>query len=194
MNIYSSIGTMIKWFIKCRNKTIKETAREMGIKYTTFSAQLNNNTMTAETLFRLASYLDIDMNWMMIVLGYQGPVSSMDRELVPRMGSELREVEKKHVLKRLDVLIKENLNRTTDIKRELLKDFSGNMFYLLDVLVPEEYNLYMISERGKIKFYVDIPVPKRGNQAFVMRRKPVSMLFEGAKALDIAIEERKDVL
>lgn len=189
-----SIGTMIKWFIKCRNKTMRETADYLNIKYTTFSAQLNNDTITSETLFKLAAYLDIDLNWMMIALGYHGYVSPVEREMIPRMGGEFREIELKKVGKRLDALIKENPSSTPDVRRELLKEFSGNMFYLLDVLVPEEYNLYMISERGKIKFYVDIPAPKRGNQAFVMRRKPVSMLFEGAKALDIAIEERKDVL
>lgn len=194
MTIYSSIGTMIKWFIKCRNKTIKETAREMGIKYTTFSAQLNNNTVTAETLFRLASYLDIDMNWMMVVLGYHGPVSAVEREMVPRMGAEFREMEQKHVFKRLDSLIKENPTRTTDTRRELLKEFSGNMFYLLDVLIPEEYNLYMTSERGKMKYYVDIPQPVRNSHFMTMRRKNVNVLYEGSKALDIAIEERRDCL
>ena len=111
------------------------------------------------------------------------------------MGSEFREVEKKHVLKRLDVLIKENLNRTTDIKRELLKDFSGNMFYLLDVLVSEEYDFYMRSERGKMKYYVDIPQqPVKCSNFMSMRRKNLNSLTEGSKALDIEIENRKDCL
>lgn len=194
MELYNSIGTMIKWFIKCRNKTIAETAQAMNIKYTTFSAQLINNTLTAETLFRLAAYLDIDINWMMVVLGYHGPVSAIERELVPRMGEDFRQIEIKKVHRRLDELIKENPTSTPDTRRELLKEFSGNMFYLLDVLVPEEYNLYMISERGKMKFYVDIPRPFRGSHMTVMRRKPVSVLYEGSKALDIVIEERKDNL
>ena len=45
-----------------------------------------------------------------------------------------------------------------------------------------------------IKFYADIPGVNRWNQYTVMRRKSVSMLYEGTKALDIAIEERKDKL
>ena len=71
MNVscYDSIGSMIKWYIKCRNKTITETAAAMNIKKTTFSAQLINSTVTADTLLRLAAYLDIDLEWMMIVLG-----------------------------------------------------------------------------------------------------------------------------
>ena len=189
-----SIGVMIKWFIKCRNNTIRETADYLNIKYTTFSAQLNSDTVSAETLFKLAAYLDMDLNWMMVALGYHGYVSPVEREMIPRMGAEFRAIELKAVEKRLDALIKENPTSTADTRRELLKEFSGNMFYLLDVLVPDTYHLYMISERGKIKFYVDIPVPSRGNQLSVMRRKPVSMLYEGSKALDIVIEERKDRL
>lgn len=193
MYCYDSIGQMIRWFIKdIRNKTIKETAREMGINYTTFSEQIKNNTITAETLLKLAAYLDIDLNWMMLVLGYHGVVSAIDREMVPRMGPEFREKEQKRVLARLDALIRENPFSTADTRRELLKEHRKNMFYLLDVLVPEEYNLYMISERGNVKFYVDIPRPSRGQTAYVMRRKSVSMLYEGTKALDIIIEERKD--
>lgn len=195
MDWYNSVGEMIKWFIKkVRNKSIKETALAMGINYTTFCEQLKNNTLTAETLFRLAAYLDIDLNWMMLVLGYHGVVSAIDREMIPRMNSEFRELERKSVLKRLDALIKENPNSTADTRRELLRNYGRNMFYLLDVLIPEEYNLYMISERGKIKYYVDIPRPVEQRQQYVMRRKSVNMLYEGSRALDIAIEERKDQL
>lgn len=69
------------------------------------------------------------------------------------------------------------------------------MFYLLDVLIPEEYGLYMISERGKMKYYVDIPqITKTTSRFMAMNRKRVSSLHEGSKALDIVIEERKDYL
>lgn len=196
MDWYNSIGEMLKWFIKnVRNKTIKETAMAMGINYTTFSEQLKNNTLTAETLLRLAAYMDIDLNWMLLVLGYHGIASAIDREMIPRMNTEFRETERKKVLKRLDALIKENPTSTPDTRRELLKEFGRNMFYLLDVLIPEEYSLYMISERGNVKYYVDIPRPAREqNPQYVMRRKSVNVLYEGSKALDIVIEERKDNL
>ena len=194
MNCYDSIGSMIKWYIKCRNKTITETADAMNIKKTTFSAQLINNSVTSDTLLRLAAYLDIDLEWMMIVLGYYGPVSIVERQQIPRMRSEFRKKEQKGVIMNLDRIIKENPISTTDTRRELLKAYSNNMFYLLDVLVPEEYKLYMIPERGEIKFYVDIPRPTRGRQYYVRRRKPIKELTKGSKALDIAIEERKKQL
>ena len=113
MDWYNSIGEMLKWFIKnVRNKTLKETAMEMGINYTTFSEQLKNNILTAETLLRLAAYLDIDLNWMLLVLGYHGVASAIDREMIPRMNTAFRETERKRVLKRLDTLIKENPTST----------------------------------------------------------------------------------
>ena len=194
MSCYDSVGSMIKWYIKCRNRTITETAAAMSIKKTTFSAQLINNSVTADTLLKLAAYLDIDLEWMMIALGYYGPVSIVEREQIPRMRSEFREKELKVVIPNLDRIITENPTSTADTRRELLKSYSNNMFYLLDVLVPEEYKLYMISDRNKIKFYVDIPRPTRGRHSFVSRRKPISALTEGSKALDIAIEERKKQL
>ena len=194
MSCYDSIGAMIKWYIKCRNKTITETAMAMNIKKTTFSAQLINNTITADTLLRLAAYLDIDLEWMMVVLGYHGPVSIVERQQIPRMKSELREKELKRVIPNLSRIISENPTSTPDARSELLKAYSKNMFYLLDVLVPEEYKLYMIPDRDKIQFYVDIPRLTRGRHSFVSRRKPISALTKGAKALDLAIEERKDQL
>lgn len=195
MELYDSVGAMIKWFIDFRNKSIKETAAAMNIKYTTFSAQLNNNTVTAETLMKLAAYLDIDLNWMLVVLGYRGPVSAVERELIPRMQSEIRDIEGKRTDKILAQIIQESPNSTSDARRELLRAFGNRMFFLLDILIPEEYNIYMISERGETKYYVDISRASRGNiDNYVMRRKPVSVLYEGSKAIDIIIEERKGKL
>lgn len=122
------IGTMIKKIIKCRNRTLSEVADKMGIKTKTFSAQLINNTVTADTLFRLASYLGIDLNRMMTTCGYQGPVSYFEREMVPRMNADFRDNEKKYVLDRLDDLIRENPTSTSRTRRELIKDFIATCF------------------------------------------------------------------
>ena len=81
----NKIGGMIKRFIKNRNRTEKQIASELGIKNTTFSAQLNRDTVSAETLFRLSVLLDIDLNWMKYVLGYHGQVGFLEREQIPRM-------------------------------------------------------------------------------------------------------------
>ena len=49
MDCYDSIGAMIKWYIKCRNKTIKETAASMNIQVKTIAAPPNKQTVTTNT-------------------------------------------------------------------------------------------------------------------------------------------------
>ena len=128
-----SIGQMIKRFIVCRNKSIKETAMAVNIKYTTFCEQLKNDTLTADTLFRLASFLDIDLNWMLVALGYHGAVSAIEREIIPRMQEDFRKIEKAQVERMMDQLIQEFPNSTADVRRELKKAYRQNDYYLLDV-------------------------------------------------------------
>jgi hypothetical protein len=185
------IGTMIKKIIKCRNRTLSEVADKMGIKAKTFSAQLINNTITADTLFRLASYLGIDLNRMMMICGYQGPVSYFEREMVPRMNADFRDNEKRYVLDRLDDLISENPTSTSMTRRELIKEFHNNMFYLLDVLVPAEYELVMAMERGKTRYYVDTHEEPKA-RPFCVNRPYISCMKSETHALDIIIEERKE--
>ena len=190
----NKIGGMIKRFIKNRNRTEKQIASELGIKNTTFSAQLNRDTVSAETLFRLSVLLDIDLNWMKYALGYHGQVGFLEREQIPRMQEEFREKERKFVLHRMDDLINANPGSTADVRRELLKEFHGNMFYLLDVLVPDEFELFLVVERGVTKYYVDTKemLTKGMLSCTNMRRKPIACLKDGNNALNIVIEDRKD--
>ena len=190
----NNIGGMIKRFIKNRNRTEKQIASELGIKNTTFSAQLNRDTVSAETLFRLSVLLDIDLNWMKYALGYHGRVGLLEREQIPRMQEEFRENERAFVLHRLDDLIDANPGSTADVRRELLREFHDNMFYLLDVLVPDEFELFLVVERGKTKYYVDTKeaLPKGMISFTSMRRKPIACLKDGNNALNIVIEDRKD--
>lgn len=194
MKQYESVGSMIKWLIECRGKSIKQTSIDMDIKYTTFSEQLKRSNISVDTLFKLAAYLDIDLNWMMVVLGYHGPVSPFERELIPRMSPEFREIEQQEVLRRLDEIILENPESTADARRELLGSFKKNVFYLLDVLVPEEQNIYMTMERDKFKFYVDVPsnFGGRSRPTTMMRRKSINVLYDEKQVLDLIIEERKE--
>ena len=164
----------------------------MGINYTTFSEQLKHNTISVDTLFKLAVYLDIDLNWMMFTLGYHGTVSAIEREVTPRMSPEFREIEAKSVEAILERIIRENPESTADARRELLKEFNKYLFYLLDVLVPEEYNIYMTTERGKTRYFVDIPCTVRGRTSAMMQRRNVSVLYDESKIIDLIIEERKD--
>ena len=190
----NKIGGMIKRFIKNRNRTEKQIAGELGIKNTTFSAQLSRDTVSAETLFRLSVLLDIDLNWMKYALGYHGQVGFLEREQIPRMQEEFRENERKFVLHRMDDLINANPGSTADVRRELLREFHDNMFYLLDVLVPDEFELFLVVERGVTKYYVDTKemLTKGMLSCTNMRRKPIACLKDGNNALNIVIEDRKD--
>ena len=92
------IAELIKRIIKARNRTILMTASAMGIGYTTFCEQLKRGSLKAETLFRLAAYLDIDLNWMMAALNYYGQIGEIERETIPRMQTSFRKNEQELVL------------------------------------------------------------------------------------------------
>ncbi len=192
MDCFDSIGKIIKWFIKCRNKTLAETADFLGIKYKTFSEQLRNNTVNGDTLLRLSNYLNIDLNWMYLVLGYGGFVSFIEKEIFLRMQDSYRESEQNIVQNALNRILQENPVSISEARKELLKEFSHNMVYLLDSLVSEEYHIYMISQNGKVMYYVDLPRPTRGYTVNACgRRKSVDMLYKGSNVLDMIIERKK---
>lgn len=189
----TEIAAMIKKIIKARNRTIRMTASAMGIGYTTFCEQLNRGSLKAETLFRLAAYLDIDLNWMMAALNYYGQLIEVEREAVPRMTPSFRKNELVLVCARLDEHIRLTLGKTNEIRRELLNDFGKNWFYLLDVLVPEEFDIMIIRERNDVRFYVDTHENNRSTPMVMSFRRPrICALFSAEEALDNIIEKRKE--
>ena len=196
------IAEMVKKFIKYRNKTIRMTAQELGIQYTTFHAQLTQGTLRADTLFRLAAYLDIDLKWMMAALHYYGSTGIFEGEIVPRMQPSFRQKEQDMILPRLDDHIRQYLGDTKVIRQELLKDYGGrdNPFYLLDVLIPEEYNILYRKERqnekkeDKIIFYVISNEQERTSAMPTMSRRSTRRLIDANEALDIIIEDRKEII
>ena len=192
MKQYESIGSMIQWIIECRGKTDKQVGAEMGFKPNTFSYQLKNDKMSVDTLFKLAAYLDIDLNWMMVVLGYHGPVSPFEKEITPRMSPEFRAIEAKAVEKHVDQIILENPTSTADARREILNQYKTRLFYLLDVLVPEERNIYMTTERGQTKFMVEGAPRTMQRRYSTMNRRCVNTLYTVAQAIEQLIEERKE--
>ena len=192
MESKNELVTLIRKFINYRNKSITSVANEIGLEPKTLSAQLKRGSVSVDTLFRLSTVLDIDLNWMMAALGYYGSTRRLNMENIPRMQPKFREKEKKAVLMNLDRIIKENPNSTAEAKKALLAAFSKNEFYLLDVLVPEEYGIFFINDNDRIKLYID--TNSRSNQYHTLSsaRKPISMLINASQALEIIIEDRKD--
>ena len=183
-----TIGSLIKRHIKMRGKTTKEVSEALGRKYTTFCGILNRNTVDAELLFELANYLDIDLIWMSQLFDHRKPISSLARYQMPRMRSDLRNHDYPDVCSQLDLCIKHNPTSIADARRELIGIFS-NVFYLLDILMPENDIIRITVERGKEKYYcipMDDKPPTRG--------RGMQQIYDGNEMLNQLILQRKEEL
>ncbi len=192
MNDELTIGSLIKRYIKMRGKTLKETADAVGIKYTTFSGILTRNVVSAELLFELTNYLSIDLEWMAHLFDHHKPISPLAPLQMPRMQSDFRKHDLPNVQKHLDYCIKNNPTSISDARKELLKIYP-NMFYLLDILLPEDDIIRITVERGKEKYHCipisdwQDPIKTRGRNAF-------RTSYDGIEALNQVIASRKEEL
>lgn len=186
------IGDFIKKYIKYRNKTINEVAYDMGIKNTTFSEQLLNDSLKVDTLFKLAVYLDMDLEWMLYALGYAGKTNTFESEKVLRIrDANFRAEEKKKVMAVMDELIIELNGNTNAVRKELFKEFGSNSFYLLDVLINEEFDIHIMTDRSGKSYLVDTHERSQiGRSAFSRS----TTLMKEKEALEIVIEDRKEEL
>ena len=183
-----TIGSLIKRHIKMRGRTVKEVSEALGRNYTTFCGVLNRNAVDAELLFELANYLDIDLVWMSQLFDHRKPISSLARYQMPRMCRELREHDYPDVCQQMDRCIKNNPDSIADTRRELISIYS-NVFYLLDVLMPENDIIRITVERGKEKYYcipLETAVPSRG--------RGVQQIYDGNEMLNQLILQRKEEL
>ena len=190
----NAIEKQIKKYIKYRNKTLLMTADEMGIKNTTFSQQLKRGTLKADTLFKLAAYLDIDLNLMMQSLNESNHTGRFDCDTFPRMSPSYRKNERDQVVSLLDYHINLSSGNTNEIRQELLKDFRFNRFYLLDVLLPEEFGILVYTERDEDKLLVDTFERNTWSYTSMGSRSIFRTMYSADDALNIIIEERKKEL
>ncbi len=190
-----SIGWLIKRYIKMRNYNIKQVAEKVNVKYTTFSEKLNRNSIDAELLFELANLLEIDLTWMAQLFDKHRYISLLDKYQMSRMSSEFRETERKSMLKILDDIIKNNPTSITDAKNELLSFYHHQLFYVLDVLLPEDYLIQIEVDRNEREKYYCIAtgsLSSRGSSLFPMRGRSATVQFrEGNEVLKRIIIDRK---
>ena len=184
-----TIGSLIKRHIKMRGKNAQEVAEALGRNYKTFCGILNRNAVDAELLFELANYLDIDLIWMSQLFDHRKPISSLERYQMPRMNSDFREHEYADVCAQLDRCIKNNPDSIAETRRELIATYYSNVFYLLDVLMPEDDIIRITVERGKEKYYC-IPF-ESGRHA---RGRSLQQIYEGHEMLNQIILQRKEDL
>ncbi len=183
-----TIGSLIKRHIKMRGRSVKEIAKELGRNYTTLSGIINRDAVNAKLLFELANLLDIDLNWMSELFGHKKPISVFAQYQMPRMQSEFRKHDYPNVLRQLDICIQNNPTSVADVRKELLTTYP-NMFYLLDILMPEEDVIRITVERGKEKYYC-IPLTTQNNT----RGRNLQQILDSKEMLNRIILERKEEL
>lgn len=189
MNRELTIGELIKRFIKLRGRTLKEVAAALDKNYKTLSGVLNRNAVDAELLFELANLLDIDLAWMSQLFDHHRTISFLEKYQMPRMQREFREHEYTSVVSALDACIQGNPDSITDVRHELMQYYK-QLFYLLDVLLPEDYIIRITVERDREKYYcisLKQTSENRGQECFSRRE----MICEGNEKLSQLIQERK---
>lgn len=183
-----TIGSLIKRHIKMRGRTVKEVAEALGRNYTTFSGILNRDAVDAKLLFELANLLDIDLAWMSELFDHRKPISIFAQHQMSRMQIAFRKFDYPDVLAQLDCCIKNNPGSIADARKELLRIYP-NMFYLLDVLMPEEDIIRITVERGKEKYHC-ISLSSQKNS----RGRSLPQILNGREMLNRIILERKEEL
>ncbi len=185
-----SISQIVKRYIKMRHFTIQEVANKLEINYKTFDGILNRNAIDAELLFKLANLLEIDLCWMAQLYEKKRPISFLEQYQMTRMNQEMRENELKNVLSNLDRHIAENPLSIAETKNELLRDFP-QLFYLLDVLLPETYIIRVVVERNREKYYCMPLNSFEQSNRFGRGRSSTTQFFEGQEMLKQIILTRK---
>jgi len=179
-----SAGSIIKKYVKVRGKSMKQIATELDIPYKTLNGRLNRDSIDAHLLFRLAKLLDIDLNWMAEILDKDRKVNSLAPLQIPRMLPIFREQDLPQIEYSIKRAIINNPTSIAAARNELIDEY--NLFYLLDMLLPENYNLFMTVERGKEKYHC---ISSETNS--MRLRTPLICYIDGREMLDQLIAERK---
>lgn len=184
-----TIGELIKRFVKLRGRTMKEVAADLAVNYTTLNGIINRNALDAKLLFELANLLDIDLNWMSQMFDHHHPISYLERHQMPRMQSEFREHELPTVYKALDDCIRNNPNSLAEARHELLRHFN-QAFYLLDVLLPEDYIILITVDRKCEKYLCLSMTANTGGRGRTVTGRPA--VVEGHEMINRLIANRKE--
>lgn len=186
-----TVGWLIKRYIKLRGRTAKQVAADLKYPYTTFCGLLNRDAVDANLLFKLANLLDMDLAWMAELFDGKKPISSLSPYQMSRMQHDFREQNLAPIRNQLDECIRNNPNSISEARKELISIYH-NVFYLLDMLLPEEYVIRITIERGKEKLYCfplsDTPVLVGG------RGRSANHFYEGNEMLNQIIAHRKEEL
>lgn len=185
-----AISQIIKRYIKMRGMTIQQVADKLDINYKTLVGILNRDAVDAKLLFRISTLLNIDLCWMSQLYATPQNISFLEQYQMTRMNTETRETERKIVLEYLDRYISENPDSIIAVKNSLLKDFN-QLFYLLDVLLPEDYIIRITVERDREKYYCMPLNTNTQTSPFGFFQRGATQFYEGTAMLKKLILERK---
>ena len=185
-----TIGELIKRYIKMRGRTVKEVATDLKRNYKTFCGILNRDVVDAKLLFELANLLDIDLIWMSQLFDMRKPISSLAPYQMSRMQDDMRRHDTPDVLKQLDYCIANNPDSITEVRKELMSIYPS-LFYILDILLPEDTVIRISIERGKEKYFC-IPIDQSGATLTRMRGRSTYNIYDGIEMLNLLIAKRKE--
>ncbi len=180
-----AISQIIKRYIRMRGMTIQQVADKLNINYKTFAGILNRDAVDAKLLLKLSVLLNIDLYWLSQLYEKPQSISFLEKSQMSRMSSDMRAIERKIVMDYLDRHIRENPDSISDVKNALMADFR-QLFYVLDVLLPEDYTIIISVERNKEKYFC---MPMNENQKTSSFGTP--RFAEGTDMLKRLILDRK---
>ena len=152
-----SLGDLIKLYMLHRNKDVGEVAAFLGLKRDKALYDiLQNNRISAHKLFQFAELLEMDLNMTAEVLKRDDSLSLQKRHQIPRMSEEARHREKDKIDPAIDWCLEENLGNPQKTRVKLCNLF-GSMFYLLDVLLPQDCFIIVQVNRGIENYQVFSP-------------------------------------
>ncbi len=145
LNNQQTISKIIKDHISLRGKTVKEVAYALNMNTKTLYDQLQHNRISAAKLLDLAAYLDIDLEVLKNSLGYNKKQSYYQRFQPKRMSKEYKDSIIEEVLKTIKVIADEEYCETSLYER-VLTEYKRDVFFLLDVLLDEDYEILISSD------------------------------------------------
>lgn len=156
MDNSKNLTEIIKKHIDLRGKSIPKLAEMIGVNTSTLYDKLHNNRISVEDLFKISVALDINLEWLKAALGYSYQSSSFKPIEVLRMSEDYRYAEIPEVKKSIIRCYLQFPDDLTSTKKELLSTYK-NLFYILDVMLPEDFKIFTITERKNSSFWVLSP-------------------------------------
>ena len=185
-----AISQIIKRYIRMRGMTIQQVADKLNINYKTFAGILNRDAVDAKLLLKLSVLLNIDLYWLSQLYEKPQSISFLEKSQMSRMSSDMRAIERQIVMDYLDRHIRENPDSISDVKNALMADFK-QLFYILDVLLPEDYTIIISVERNKEKYFCMPMNEKPKTSSFGGPSRGTPQFAEGTDMLKRLILDRK---